>query len=219
MCGLIQRLQVTLVLLALAPVLSAQVPTHAAPSPQPRPIGVPQHVQSPAGSTSGHHQAAISPVRPARKPPQPPVPVVNTVRIGVGYAGYPWLGTFGYAAPPLASDVPYWDEEDEDLGPTQEVQYGAPPSSEVAENGPAYYRPAYAGPAPDAPVSAQPATTLVFEDGRPSLQVHNYALIGNTLYALDGDTRQEIPLSQLNLPATVEANRKAGVDFSPPGSH
>ncbi len=54
---------------------------------------------------------------------------------------------------------------------------------------------------------AQPATTLIFKDGRPPAQVHNYALTGSTLYALDGESRQEIPLSLLNVPATVEANR------------
>ncbi len=65
---------------------------------------------------------------------------------------------------------------------------------------------------------AQPATTLIFKDGRPPVQVHNYALTANTLYALDGESRQEIPLSLLNVPATVEANRAAGVDFALPVS-
>jgi hypothetical protein len=57
---------------------------------------------------------------------------------------------------------------------------------------------------------------LIFKDGRPSTQVHNYALTAGTLYALDGESRQEIPLSLLNVPATVEANRAAGVDFALP---
>ena len=64
----------------------------------------------------------------------------------------------------------------------------------------------------------QPATTLIFKDGRPPVQVHNYALTASTLYALDGESRQEIPLSLLNVPATVEANRAAGVDFALPVS-
>jgi hypothetical protein len=59
---------------------------------------------------------------------------------------------------------------------------------------------------------------LIFKDGRPSVQVHNYALTGSTLYALDGESHQEIPLSVLNVPATVEANRTAGVDFALPAS-
>jgi hypothetical protein len=67
-------------------------------------------------------------------------------------------------------------------------------------------------------VHAQPATTLIFKDGRPSLQVHNYALTATTVYTLDGESPQEIPLSLLNLPATVEANRAAGIDFALPAS-
>jgi hypothetical protein len=67
-------------------------------------------------------------------------------------------------------------------------------------------------------VHAQPATTLMFKDGRAPMQVHNYALTASTLYALDGDSRQEIPLSVIDVPATVEANRKAGVDFALPVS-
>ena len=65
---------------------------------------------------------------------------------------------------------------------------------------------------------AQPATTLIFKDGRPPVQIHNYALTGSTLYALDGESRQEIPLSLLDVPATVAANRAAGVDFALPVS-
>jgi hypothetical protein len=67
-----------------------------------------------------------------------------------------------------------------------------------------------------APVHAQPATTLIFKDGRPPVQVHNYALTANTLYDLDGELRKEIPLALLDVPATVDANRAAGVDFALP---
>ena len=67
-------------------------------------------------------------------------------------------------------------------------------------------------------VYPQPATTLIFKDGRPPVQIHNYALTASTLYALDGDSRQEIPLSVLNVQATVETNRAAGVDFALPTS-
>jgi hypothetical protein len=59
---------------------------------------------------------------------------------------------------------------------------------------------------------------LIFKDGRPPVQVYNYALTGTTLYALDGETRQEIPLAMLNVPATVQANRASGVDFALPES-
>ena len=87
---------------------------------------------------------------------------------------------------------------------------------QIADNAPLTFRPAYQGQADNAPVGAQPATTLIFKDGRPPVQVHNYALTANTLYAFDGDSHKEIPLSLLNVQATVEANRDAGVDFALP---
>jgi hypothetical protein len=68
-------------------------------------------------------------------------------------------------------------------------------------------------------MNAQPTTILIFKDGRPPVHVRNYALTASTLYALDGESRQEIPLSLLDVPATVAANRAAGVDFALPVSH
>jgi hypothetical protein len=88
----------------------------------------------------------------------------------------------------------------------------------MATNAPPAFRPAYQAQIDNAPVHAQPATTLIFKDGRAPVQIHNYALTANTLYALDGDSRREIPLSLLNVQATVEANRAAGVDFALPTS-
>ena len=97
--------------------------------------------------------------------------------------------------------------------PNQEFAAGAAPVFRPL------YRPLYEGSVDSPPVKAQPTTTLIFKDGRPPQLVHNYALTGNMLYALDGDARQEIPLSLIDIPATVEANRAAGVDFALPVSH
>jgi len=162
----------------------------------------------------------------------------NGERYPAIYAGYPWLG-FGYGAP-LGYGMPYGGDPDDAEGPSPmpqqpadqaEVDYGTePPGPPVAPNGAtpfrAPYQGAYAGPSQGpyegppqaAPVHVQPTTILIFKDGRPPEKVHNYALTGSTLYALDGDMRQEIPLALLNVPATVEINRAAGVDFSLPVS-
>jgi len=133
------------------------------------------------------------------------------------YAGYPWLIPFGYGF----SD----GDEPDDAGVYQPPpQQAEPPPSDyeqMAENAPMPFRPEYQGqaaPAPE-PVRDQPSTTLIFKDGRSPAQVHNYALTATTLYALDGDLRKEIPLSVLDVPATVEANRAAGVDFALPMTH
>jgi hypothetical protein len=130
------------------------------------------------------------------------------------YVGYPWLLPFGYG-------LPYSDDDSADYAPVQAPPdfSNEPPAPEVAANEVPMFRPPYQSQTYEAPVHAQPATTLVFNDGRPSLEVHNYALTGSTLYALDGETRQEIPLSALDVPATIDANRKTGVDFALPSSH
>jgi hypothetical protein len=137
------------------------------------------------------------------------------------YAGYPGLIPFGYG-------LPFGDDQDdgggEQVAPQQPDysnqpagDYG-PEAPEVAANTPSPFRPTYQGQIEAAPAHLQPTTTLIFKDGRSPVQVHNYALTASTLYALDGDSRQEIPLSLLDVPATVEVNRKAGVDFALPVS-
>jgi hypothetical protein len=153
-------------------------------------------------------------------------------RTGVGYrghstfvyAGYPWLGAVGLGVP-WANGLPYSDDQGDANAPQAAppqadqpmVDYGQEPlDTQFAENAPPAFRPPYQGQVDFAPVHPQPATTLVFKDGRPPAQVHNYALTATTLYALDGESRQEIPLSLLDVPATVAANRAAGVDFALP---
>ena len=164
------------------------------------------------------------------RPPAGPSHRPENDRHGVGfrtytpniYAGYPWLNSFGYGFPVAYGGLPYDNGQDDTQPGPQQADYGAqppePPAPQVASNDAPTFRPSYLGPTESAPVSAQPATTLIFKDGRPPVEVHNYALTAKTLYALDGDTRQEIPLSVLNVQATVEANRAAGVDFALPVS-
>jgi hypothetical protein len=63
--------------------------------------------------------------------------------------------------------------------------------------------------------ASQDAVTLVFADGRPDEQIHNYMLTRTTLFVLD-QRRQDIPIDQLDLAATAKVNRDAGVDFHLP---
>jgi hypothetical protein len=101
------------------------------------------------------------------------------------------------------------------------VQPGPPPPTpppSADEQPSSRYRPAYQGPMSEE-VHAQPATTLILKDGKPSTQVHNYVLTSSTLYALDDGARMEIPISEIDVPATIAANRTAGVEFSLPASH
>jgi hypothetical protein len=70
---------------------------------------------------------------------------------------------------------------------------------------------------PTPPPENEEAVTLIFKDGRPAEQIHNYALTRTTLYVSDGH-RREIPVDQLDLAATEKANHDAGVDFHIPGA-
>lgn len=69
--------------------------------------------------------------------------------------------------------------------------------------------------APPPPVAAEPATILVFKDGRRT-EVQNYAIMGDTLYLISGGRSRKVPLSELDLGATTKANEENGVDFRLP---
>ncbi|MGI9103004.1 MAG: hypothetical protein ACR2IF_11235 [Terriglobales bacterium] len=64
---------------------------------------------------------------------------------------------------------------------------------------------------------AQPPIVLIFRDGHQQ-EVANYAIVGQTLFDLGYFVAHKIPLSDLNLKATIKANDDRGVDFSVPNS-
>jgi len=65
------------------------------------------------------------------------------------------------------------------------------------------------------PPASQPATVLVFKDGR-RLEIENYAIVGNTLFDLGDGARRKIPLADLDLGATTKQNDERGIDFQVP---
>jgi len=56
---------------------------------------------------------------------------------------------------------------------------------------------------------------VIFKDGRPPVQVRNYALTRTALY-LSGDHARVIPLDEIDVPSTERVNRAAGVSFTLP---
>jgi hypothetical protein len=62
-----------------------------------------------------------------------------------------------------------------------------------------------------------PATVLVFRDQHQQ-EVQNYAIVGQTLWNFSPQRTEKIPLSQLDLAATIKANDERGVDFRLPAS-
>ncbi len=62
--------------------------------------------------------------------------------------------------------------------------------------------------------SASP-TVLVYRDGH-EMEVHDYAIQGQTLWVFSNQATQRVSLADLDLPATERANAKRGVEFSAP---
>jgi hypothetical protein len=60
--------------------------------------------------------------------------------------------------------------------------------------------------------------TLIFKDGRPPEQIHNYLATNKTLTVIDGNRHREIPITDINVSATINANRETGVGFQLPRS-
>jgi hypothetical protein len=133
------------------------------------------------------------------------------------YLGYP--GDLG------ANDgTPYFDQQpnqdNNNYQPNPAPDYG----SGYQGQGPGYpvYQSKVVPPPPPTPSepSTRAALTLIFKDGH-SQQIHNYAMTGTKLYVLDdvaSGRTLEIALNTLDLQATEETNRQAGVAFSIPVS-
>jgi len=60
-----------------------------------------------------------------------------------------------------------------------------------------------------------PTTVIVFRDGHRT-EVKNYAIIGQTLWIYTEDDSKKIPLSDVDLTATKNANSERGVTFQLP---
>jgi hypothetical protein len=107
--------------------------------------------------------------------------------------------------------------------PPPNYGYGSPaPPDQAPPDVERPRRPAYAPEAPPADTAQAQATDdrpglkLVFWDLRPDQTVHDYLVTRNTLVVLDGGHRREIPLVDIDVVGTREANRDSGVDFAVP---
>lgn len=76
--------------------------------------------------------------------------------------------------------------------------------------------------APAAPVAAtpetdSPLTVLVFQDGHRT-EARNYAIVGQTLWIYTEQDSKKVPLTELDVAATKNANADRGITFQlPPG--
>jgi hypothetical protein len=156
-----------------------------------------------------------------------------------GYAGYPGyfdsgLGYGDDSAYSQAQGAPPQGMNGPEGGPQQVPYAGSPYDGGEAQRAPyapgdqsGAYGPGLGGPAPAPSVQSSgpvtnglehPEITLIFNNGRPPETITSYALTRTTLFALSGTHQRQIPLSELNIPATVEKNQENGVEFSVPGT-
>jgi len=157
-------------------------------------------------------------------------PYVPHYRAGVSYGvpGYGWASPYFLGYP---DDFGYDDSSDsQDNGAVKAPEgYEAGPPDPY----PNQYPGPYAGQSPDqqqplAPYqpgpeiahpaqSSEQAVTLIFKDGRPPEQIHNYLLTRTTLFVGD-QHRRAIPTDELDLAATAKVNQDEGVDFQLPNA-
>jgi hypothetical protein len=127
--------------------------------------------------------------------------------LGYGYFGD---GDQGYGAADNSNASTGDRSYDSPASDPQPVPYDQPPSRDS-------YNPGASLPSAAAAPQSENPLTVVFKDGRPSQEIHNYALTRTTLYVLD-DHRRDIPVDEIDLDATERTNREAGVDFQLPVS-
>jgi hypothetical protein len=147
-------------------------------------------------------------------------PYISPYAYGWGYPyGYlGWVDPYflsnpddsGYGDSSQPSNDAYEGNEAQSPDQDQEQYQEQPPPQQ-----PGPYRPTYDLPPPSPEPDNREGVTLVFKDGRPSEQIHNYALTHSTLYVLDPH-HPDIPTDQLDLAATVKVNHDAGVEFTLP---
>ena len=132
----------------------------------------------------------------------------------------------GYGYPQPGPQPDYGSQQPDYGTPYPQPMPAYPQPQPVPEGAYAYPVPPGYQPYPPQPMPAAPqmqyvpgsASTviLIYKDGRPPEQIQNYLATRSTLTVLDGGRHREIPLSELNIPATVSANHQTGVDFNLP---
>ena len=128
---------------------------------------------------------------------------------GYGYDPYWWWN----------SDSSYDQDQQDQIGLANEMNAQSLDEQRMRDQGdpdvyarsdPPSHQPERTNPAP--------ATVLVFHDQHQQ-EVQNYAIVGQTLWNFSPQRTEKIPLSQLDLAATIKANDARGVDFRLPASN
>ena len=140
---------------------------------------------------------------------------------GYGY-GYPYYGLYGYD-PFLWGSASSYDSSDQYADQNEQLsQQVNELSNEVARLRDEQEIRAYAplptnrqAPPDAAKASIADPTVLVFRDQHRE-EIRNYAVVGRTLWVFNQDRAKKIPLTDLDVPATIKVNDDHGVDFNVP---
>lgn len=155
---------------------------------------------------------------------------------GYGYGGWGYPG-WGYGYDPWLWD--WWDDDssndndyNDNLAIANQMNEQSLEEQQMMRQEEAdgdqdiYARPPRRAPESDSSSSSSsaspgtpmfPATVLVFRDEHRQ-EIHNYAIVGQTLWNFAPDHTQKIPLSELDLAATEKANDDRGITFRLPAS-
>ncbi|WP_162601720.1 hypothetical protein [Occallatibacter savannae] len=106
---------------------------------------------------------------------------------------------------PASGDAPY----------PQEQQSAPPPPTTSAAPQRQEYHFASASPSTPSPNASKPLT-VIFKGDRAPEKMQNYMVTATALTNLDGDHFEKIPLDQVDVAATQQANRRSGIDFQIP---
>lgn len=149
-----------------------------------------------------------------------PLCTVNGSQFGIFALDNPFLLTL--STPPPAAPLSLSNRLDV-LAPPRTGSATSPGSATAASGlfGASYTAPDFGQPTayaePDATAAARPVS-LVFKNGS-TVQARNYWLAGGKLHYVSGDgIGHSIPLGQLDMRATMKANRQNGVRFLPPAA-
>lgn len=149
--------------------------------------------------------------------------------MGSGYGGYVYPYAYANSWELLPGDFGYLDDDNtaQNVPPPAADQAVAPQQEQTSPEYQAAYEyrqeyepPAYAAPASPSSIAPEPQLTLIFKDGHTQ-QIRNYVVTPHAVIVMDeaaSGREPSIPLTELNLPATEEAARQAGLEFSPPTS-
>jgi len=101
--------------------------------------------------------------------------------------------------------------------PYLQQQENAQPGPVTAPVGPQRqeYHFATASPTAPSPIASKPLT-VIFKGGRAPEKMQNYMVNSSSLTNLDSEHFEKIPLDQIDVAATQQANRSSGIDFQVP---